>query len=302
LNVSKLPKFGIMIELPALIEQLDEVAPLVDFFSLGTNDLSHAFFNGGGRGTTAQGDSLDPSFLKMLESAASSAKRNKKWIGICGEMASDPDAQPLLLGMGLDELSMASPRILPAKRQVASLNSELCRNLLQQAMHCSTAIEVRQLVRNSVQANQELITPAAIDLKSAAKLREEAITELVDLLRVTGRVKSPEDLEDAIWAREETYATDMGFGFAIPHCKTEAVTSSSLAVIRLSQPIFWSEKSESPVSLILLLAMRPDAASHLQVFAKLARRLMNEEFRNTLMSLSHEEQFVQFLSSQIEAQ
>jgi mannitol/fructose-specific phosphotransferase system IIA component (Ntr-type) len=75
-----------------------------------------------------------------------------------------------------------------------------------------------------------------------------------------------------------------------------------VAVLRLKQPIKWTETSGTPVSLVFLLAMRPDATAHLQVFAKLARKLMNEEFRQTLMSISSTQEFARFLSSQIETQ
>ncbi len=102
------------------------------------------------------------------------------------------------------------------------------------------------------------------------------------------RTQRPREVEEAVWAREATYSTGLGFGFAVPHCKSTTVTAPTLAVLKLQKPIDWGSMDGQPVQLVLLLAIPADdtTGAHMKVFAKLARKLMHEEFREHLMSAS----------------
>ncbi|HEX7502613.1 MAG TPA: PTS sugar transporter subunit IIA, partial [Acidobacteriota bacterium] len=86
--------------------------------------------------------------------------------------------------------------------------------------------------------------------------------------------------------RERTYATDLGFGFAIPHGKAATVKAASIAFLRARRPFPWAAKNASPVQGVLLIAVPAEAngREHLQLIARLSRRLMHEDFRDRLLS------------------
>ena len=92
-------------------------------------------------------------------------------------------------------------------------------------------------------------------------------------------------MEDAVWARESVYSTGLIHGFAIPHCRTDAVSANSIGILRLERPIEWG--SGSPVRMVILLAIRESGQNglHMKVFSKLARKLMDEKFRERLMEI-----------------
>ena len=115
--------------------------------------------------------------------------------------------------------------------------------------------------------------------------REEAIKMIVDQLYVTGRTDRPGDVEAAVWQRESVYSTAFGHGFAIPHCKSDAVNANSLAILRLRHPVEWASLDGQPVSVLILLAIRESdqATEHLKILATLARQVMHEEFRERLV-------------------
>ena len=122
------------------------------------------------------------------------------------------------------------------------------------------------------------------------------------MLRATGRLSSTRPVEQAAWAREETYSTGLGHGFAIPHCKSEAVVHPSLAIVRLATPIEWGSLDEQPVSIVMLLVVpsSDSAGSHMKIFARLARRLMHESFRDRLRAAESAEGLVGVLREELE--
>ena len=89
-------------------------------------------------------------------------------------------------------------------------------------------------------------------------------------------------MEEAVWKREEAYSTGFGHGFAIPHCKSRAVLSNSLVMLRLRHPVAWGSLDGQPVRTVILLAIREhdSATEHMRVFSQLARLMMHDEFRN----------------------
>ncbi|MBR3604146.1 MAG: phosphoenolpyruvate--protein phosphotransferase [Elusimicrobiaceae bacterium] len=114
---------GIMIETPAAALVSDELAPLVDFFSVGTNDLTQYTC-----ALDRQNQSLDrfldihhPAVLRLIELAAKNAHAAGKWIGICGELGGDLTLTETFLKMGIDELSVSAPKVLPLRRKIQSL-------------------------------------------------------------------------------------------------------------------------------------------------------------------------------------
>lgn len=89
---------------------------------------------------------ITPSFLRMLQQIVTAAHQRGKWVGICGELGGESRYLPLLLGLGLDELSMSSPRIPAVKSQLRQLDSEACRELARQACECRSAQEIEALL------------------------------------------------------------------------------------------------------------------------------------------------------------
>ena len=89
---------------------------------------------------------ITPSFLRMLQQIVTTAHQRGKWVGICGELGGESRYLPLLLGLGLDELSMSSPRIPAVKSQLRQLDSEACRELARQACECRSAQEIEALL------------------------------------------------------------------------------------------------------------------------------------------------------------
>jgi phosphoenolpyruvate-protein phosphotransferase/dihydroxyacetone kinase phosphotransfer subunit len=139
---------GVMIEVPAAALAAEQFAPEVDFFSLGTNDLTQYTLAAerGNAAVAALADGLHPSVLRLIRTVAEAANVHGKWAGVCGELASDPAAAPLLVGLGIAELSANAPAIPAVKQTVRQIDTESARELAQQALELSSAAEVRQLV------------------------------------------------------------------------------------------------------------------------------------------------------------
>jgi multiphosphoryl transfer protein len=139
---------GVMVEVPAAALAAEQFAPEVDFFSLGTNDLTQ-YTMAAERGNAAVAelaDGLHPSVLRLIRMVVEAASAHGKWTGVCGELASDPAAVPVLVGLGITELSANAPAIPAVKQAVRETDSESARELAEQALELSSAAEVRQLV------------------------------------------------------------------------------------------------------------------------------------------------------------
>ncbi|MDT3797676.1 phosphoenolpyruvate--protein phosphotransferase, partial [Staphylococcus aureus] len=143
-------ELGIMVEIPATAALADVFAKEVDFFSIGTNDLIQY---------TLAADRMservsylyqpyNPSILRLVKQVIEASHKEGKWTGMCGEMAGDETAIPLLLGLGLDEFSMSATSILKARRQINGLSKNEMTELANRAVDCATQEEVIELVNN----------------------------------------------------------------------------------------------------------------------------------------------------------
>lgn len=143
---------GIMVEVPSAALMADLLAPEVDFFSLGTNDLTQytlAVDRGNPR-VAALYDWLHPAVLRLVKMVIDGGRRAGKWVGMCGEMAGDRKAIPLLLGLGLDEFS-ANPAAIPAAKElIRSLDTSAMAGLAARALGVATAAEVHALVEREI--------------------------------------------------------------------------------------------------------------------------------------------------------
>jgi multiphosphoryl transfer protein len=149
LGLEQTPKLGIMIEVPAAALMADLFAPEVDFFSIGTNDLTQytlAMDRDHPR-LASQADGLHPSVLRLIARTIEAAHAHGKWVGVCGALASETSAMPVLLGLGVDELSVSVPLIPAIKASVREWDLSKCRTLAQQALGQESAEQVRDLLR-----------------------------------------------------------------------------------------------------------------------------------------------------------
>lgn len=149
ISVSDL-QLGIMIEVPSAALLAPVLAREVDFFSIGTNDLTQytLAIDRGHPSLSAQADGLHPAVLQLIDMTVRAAHAHGKWVGVCGELAADPQAVAVLLGLGVDELSVAARSIAEVKALVRELNYEHARQLAQQALLQGSASAVRALVEN----------------------------------------------------------------------------------------------------------------------------------------------------------
>lgn len=296
---------GIMIEVPALAFLIDQLSAEVEFFSLGTNDLSQYFY--ASDRTNPKVSSLlsvrEPSFLRLLSQIVEGAHKSKKWIGMCGEMASDLSILPLLIGLGLDEISVIASEIPEFKRSIGELSSSHCTEILQRALHCESSEEVESLLAGAGSpAEMPLLTEELILIDSLSQTKAEVIQEMVDTFYVSGRTNNRQTLEEALWAREALGSTEVGYGFAIPHCKSDALTANSICVLRLKEPIDWNSAHPERVRMVILLALRESDRqnTHMQVFSSLARKLINDDFRHSLLGFKDSAATKTFLSQELD--
>ena len=158
LGIKTLPKLGIMIEVPAAALMADLFAPEVDFFSIGTNDLTQytlAMDRDHPR-LASQADSLHPAVLRLIATTVKAAHAHGKWVGVCGALASETLAVPLLLGLGVDELSVSVPLIPSIKARVRELDFVACQALAQRVLGLESAGQVRAALQPLVQPMTEL--------------------------------------------------------------------------------------------------------------------------------------------------
>jgi multiphosphoryl transfer protein len=137
-----------MIEVPAAALQADAFAAEVDFFSLGTNDLTQYTLAAerGNERLARLADGLDPAVLRLIALVCEAAERRGRRVGVCGELGSDPAAVPVLLGLGVRELSVAPPLVPRVKEAVRAVDLDAARELARSALEQESAAAVRALV------------------------------------------------------------------------------------------------------------------------------------------------------------
>jgi phosphotransferase system enzyme I (PtsI) len=143
---------GIMVETPSAVWMADALARNSKFFSVGSNDLiqytlamdrdnerlSHLY------------EPLDPAVLRSIRHTVEAARAAGRWVGVCGEMASDPQNAVLLLGLGVDELSVPPPDLPRVKLAIRSVRHDAAKAIADEALACTSAAQVRALVRQRV--------------------------------------------------------------------------------------------------------------------------------------------------------
>jgi len=144
-------EIGIMIEVPAAVMLADSMAPEVDFFSIGTNDLIQysLAIDRGNREVAHMFNPLHPAIIKMVKQVADVSKKTGTKLYMCGEMAADPANVPLLLGLGIDELSMNSQAIPAVKSMIRLLDTAASRKFTKKVLAMNTIDEILDLCQES---------------------------------------------------------------------------------------------------------------------------------------------------------
>ncbi|AKA50033.1 phosphoenolpyruvate-protein phosphotransferase [Mycoplasmopsis gallinacea] len=142
---------GLMMETPAAAVLSDKFCKYADFVSIGTNDLIQYSMAADrmNENISYLYQPLNPSILKLIKYVIDGAHKHGKWAGMCGEMAGDQKALPILLGLGLDEFSMSARSVLPARELINNLSYEECKKIAEKALELDTDKEVQELLAKS---------------------------------------------------------------------------------------------------------------------------------------------------------
>jgi phosphocarrier protein FPr len=138
---------GVMVEVPAIALQAERFAREVDFFSIGTNDLTQ-YALAAERGNERLAQLLDgpvPAVLRLIAAVVEGARAHGRWVGVCGELAGDPDAAVLLAGLGVTELSMAGRRIPQVKAALRAVTLADAREAAVRALEADDAAAARSI-------------------------------------------------------------------------------------------------------------------------------------------------------------
>jgi phosphotransferase system enzyme I (PtsP) len=152
----RLPPVGVMIEVPAAVYQIDTLVRRVDFLSIGTNDLTQYLLavDRNNSNVAALYDDLHPAVLRALLQVVRGAAARALEVSVCGEMAGNPLAVALLLGMGVNCLSMGASALLPVKAVIRAFSYQDAQQLLERALLCESAASVRVLLTEALEQRQ----------------------------------------------------------------------------------------------------------------------------------------------------
>ncbi|MEG0290274.1 MAG: putative PEP-binding protein, partial [Erysipelotrichaceae bacterium] len=151
-EVSDHIEVGMMVEIPAAAVNADNFAKEADFFSIGTNDLIQYSMAADrmSEHVSYLYQPYNPSILRLIKMTIDGAHKEGKWAGMCGEMAGEPYAAAILLGLGLDEFSMSATSILKARRTINSLSKKEMEEVAQKALACANSEEVLAYIKSVV--------------------------------------------------------------------------------------------------------------------------------------------------------
>ena len=151
LNVPPI-KVGVMVEVPSAALIADKLAEEVDFFSIGTNDLTQysLAMDRGHPKLASSMDGLHPGVLKLIEMTVQGAHKFGRWVGVCGGIASDHQAIPVLIGLGVDELSVSVQDIPAVKAQIRTQTYVQCKNLSAETLTMDGATTVRKFMEDKL--------------------------------------------------------------------------------------------------------------------------------------------------------
>ncbi|MBC8507735.1 MAG: phosphoenolpyruvate--protein phosphotransferase [Chloroflexi bacterium] len=294
-------EIGIMVEIPSAALNASVLAPEVDFFSIGTNDLAQYTFAADRMNPEVAeiANPLDPALLRLIKYTIEGAHEHGKWVGMCGELAGDLLAIPILLGMGLDEFSMNSRQIPAAKALIRQLSLHDCQEIAERALAQESAEKVNALSQAFIQGEgmeeenidlllSQVILPEAVDFNlNGLSKKEEVITHLAKRLEEAGALSSAEEFIPAVYEREKQGPTYMNFQVAFPHARSASVLKAAVAFGRSESGIQYdSDFGGGVANLIFLIAIPEEmkADAYINVLKRLARLLMQQSFRDEALA------------------
>jgi len=153
-------EIGIMVEIPSAAVIADQLAKEVDFFSIGTNDLSQYTMAADRTNPKVAelSDAFHPAVLRLIKMVIDAAHAEHKWVGMCGELAGEPLAAPILVGLGLDEFSMSPPFIPLVKQIIRNLTAEDLVKLAENALQLGSPKEIQAFVKQEIPFIAEVIS------------------------------------------------------------------------------------------------------------------------------------------------
>ncbi len=146
---------------------------------------------------------------------------------------------------------------------------------------------------------QGLLQEQSIMIPLETSDKESCIQAMIDGLEAAGCLRDKSAYFDAVMKREETGSTGIGFGVAIPHGKSGGVSKAGLAFAKLTQPLDWQSLDGNPVSIVFMIAVPEEAAGneHLQILIALSRKLIDEQFRQSLLNITEPQQLIDLLQA-----
>ncbi|MBY5944588.1 phosphoenolpyruvate--protein phosphotransferase [Photobacterium rosenbergii] len=296
-------QLGIMVEVPSVAFIIDQFCQEVDFFSIGSNDMTQYLLavDRDNDQVSHLYNSFAPAFLRMLGQVVKTAHDHGRWVGLCGELGADTNVLPLMVGAGLDEISMSAPKITTAKAALNGLTLAHCQQLFEQACQCPTIADVTALLDKASATGQDkpLLGIDCVFKHADFANKEEAVQALVGNLGVQGRTDNTYALEDDIWAREAVFSTGLGHGFAIPHTKSDNIRHSSISIAQLNKPIDWQSDAGDVDFIIMLTLNKEQGDQHMRIFSGLARKLIHQDFRDKLRNCCDEAAMIQMLEQEL---
>lgn len=214
----------------------------------------------------------------------SKVHRAGKWIGICGELGASKDFLPLFIGMGFDELSMSGTSIPGVKHALRELSFAKCQGLAHELCALKRSADVKAALHSpNVKAvsKMPILAPEFILCGLQASDKNEVIKKMTDNLWLHHRTDNRDHLTDDIWAREDSFSTAVGYGFAIPHTRSDYIHYSTISMATLASPIMWDNQEVETV-FMLTVSKSADPNEHMKYFSTLARKLMKGDFRNEI--------------------
>jgi phosphoenolpyruvate-protein phosphotransferase len=297
-------ELGVMLEVPSVIFSIPEIAEFADFFSVGSNDLTQYFFaaDRGNSRVESVYDNYAPSFLRAMQFAAKEVHRAGKWIGICGELGANKDFLPIFVGMEFDELSMSNASIPAVKHAIKELSYSKCQKLANDIVKAKNSLQVKNnILSSNVKGitSKSILSPEFILCDLDVCDRNEVIKKMIDNLWLHHRCDNKNKLCDDIWDREDSFPTAVGYGFSIPHARSEYISHSTVSVAKLNKPVLWGEQ-EVEVVFMLTISKLVVGNEHMKYFSTLARKLMNEGFRNEIKNAITSEELYKIIVRTLE--
>ena len=298
---------GINVEIPAAGFIIPQVSELIEFVSLGTNDLTQYFtaVDRGNKQISALYQSKHPGFLKFVKFIVSQCHEFGLKVSVCGEMAGVRENLPFMIAASVDELSVSIPSILEIKSSAGKLDSEQCTEVLRKASAVGTIEEVNSVLTdfNSAISDRPIVHTSLVNLDADCLNKPEVIKLVSCMLLADERTDSPVDLEKDFWKRESVYSTGLGYGIAVPHCKSPYIKANTITVLKLQKAVDWESIDSIPVDTVIAMTIPETEQAgnlHMKIFSKLARHIMHEDFRNALRSCVSSEEIVAFLHEKLE--